>query len=745
MSVAMIGPKFYGFDKDGNPLAFGKLYTYQARTNTPKDTYQSEDQQVANTNPIILNGEGYANVYLSGSYKMVLKDSNDNEIWTSDPVSASQPEEWVNCLTPTYLSSTSFEVNGNFTAQYEVGRAVRIDNNTTDYSYSKIQSSTFAASKTTIVISDPVVTTGVIESCVSIVGKKSIGFDLVKSFDTLASAVADTGLVAGDTIILKERTTGNGGGATWDVVAAGTYPVGATIFDVFNHDTLNLQLKLKINTYIWSKQHGVTGNGSTDDSAAMQAASDLSHTLAKTLIIDGTPLIKTKISIALRVHWQFLGAVGQNGSGPSGAWSFLKKDDSMTTEVVLVTNTAKGCLFDGMNIEGDKTKNSGDGLVIQGNSTTVMHASILGMGRDGIRIGSDSSSVNANSYDLYKPYCAGNGRDGIHVTDQILGGSSNANAGVMFHPDCPANGRHGIYGNNAGPSAIYGAHAETNAGWGVYLDHIAQNWQFRGGDIEGNITGDIFAHSSRSLVTGAANNGAGKVRLAVEDTSKLTTGETVKVNEVVGTTEANGFHVFTVIDATHIDLDSVNFSNAYVSGGTINNFAGGHVFDITYGDIIDISGAWLSQNLSRKGNGKDFNPINVQGDWTPTLTGNSSAGTPSYGAVTGKYQLVGDICEVFFDVTITDTVGMVGLLRLSNLPFEQADSQGTGFLELIHFSTFPAGTVHPGIQGNGANSKDATILFSGSGITSAGINVTALNAGGNTRIRGRFTYKALVS
>lgn len=174
MSVAMIGPKFYAWDRNGKPLAFGRLYTYQARTNTPKPTYQSEDQTVENTNPVILNGEGYADVYLSGSYKMVLKDENENEIWTSDPVSSAAATEWNYCLTAFYLSPTSFNVAGNFTSVYEKGRRVQIDNGTTEYSYSTIDDVTYSAGFTTITVEDPVVSTGLVGVCISIIGSESV-------------------------------------------------------------------------------------------------------------------------------------------------------------------------------------------------------------------------------------------------------------------------------------------------------------------------------------------------------------------------------------------------------------------------------------------------------------------------------------------------------------------------------------------------------------------------------------------
>lgn len=74
-------------------------------------------------------------------------------------------------------------------------------------------------------------------------------------------------------------------------------------------------------------------------------------------------------------------------------------------------------------------------------------------------------------------------------------------------------------------------------------------------------------------VLGAANNGAGLVRLTLNATSNANfniAGQNfIVVQGVVGTTEANGSWRVNIIDATHIDLIGSSFANAYVSGGAI--------------------------------------------------------------------------------------------------------------------------------------------------------------------------------
>jgi hypothetical protein len=81
-------PKMQFFDNAGNLLAGGKLYTYAAGTSTPIATYTSSSGSIANTNPIILDVRGEANIWLGGvSYKFELKDSTDSLIWTVDNIS----------------------------------------------------------------------------------------------------------------------------------------------------------------------------------------------------------------------------------------------------------------------------------------------------------------------------------------------------------------------------------------------------------------------------------------------------------------------------------------------------------------------------------------------------------------------------------------------------------------------------------------------------------------------------------
>jgi hypothetical protein len=69
-------------------LAGGKLYTYQSGTTTPQATYTDSTGATPNANPVILDSNGMASVWLDSSlsYKFVLKDSNDVTQWTEDGI-----------------------------------------------------------------------------------------------------------------------------------------------------------------------------------------------------------------------------------------------------------------------------------------------------------------------------------------------------------------------------------------------------------------------------------------------------------------------------------------------------------------------------------------------------------------------------------------------------------------------------------------------------------------------------------
>lgn len=87
MASAMpwIKPRY--FDGNGKPLVGGKIWTYQAGTNTPVASYTDSSGLIPNQNPVITDANGYADMWLApGNYKIVLMDKNDQVLWTKDNV-----------------------------------------------------------------------------------------------------------------------------------------------------------------------------------------------------------------------------------------------------------------------------------------------------------------------------------------------------------------------------------------------------------------------------------------------------------------------------------------------------------------------------------------------------------------------------------------------------------------------------------------------------------------------------------
>ena len=89
MAILTPTPKQQIFGSDGAPLVGGKIYTYAAGTTTPLATYTDSGAGTANTNPIILNSLGQANIWLStATYKFSVYTSADVLLYTVDNISA---------------------------------------------------------------------------------------------------------------------------------------------------------------------------------------------------------------------------------------------------------------------------------------------------------------------------------------------------------------------------------------------------------------------------------------------------------------------------------------------------------------------------------------------------------------------------------------------------------------------------------------------------------------------------------
>lgn len=126
-------PQF--FTSQGAVLNGGTMSWFAAGTTTPQDTFTDSTGAVANANPITLDSAGRppTGIYLTEntSYKLVVKDSAGNTIFTQDSIvgiqTAVQTSEWQSSgLTTTYIGATQFSVPGDQTTDLHAGRRVKL-------------------------------------------------------------------------------------------------------------------------------------------------------------------------------------------------------------------------------------------------------------------------------------------------------------------------------------------------------------------------------------------------------------------------------------------------------------------------------------------------------------------------------------------------------------------------------------------------------------------------------------------
>lgn len=138
-------------------------------------------------------------------------------------------------------------------------------------------------------------------------------------------------------------------------------------------------------------------------------------------------------------------------------------------------------------------------------------------------------------------------------------------------------------------------------------------------------------------IQNATNNGSGLIRISAASHT-FSTGDSVGVYGVTGTTEANGQWLVTVIDANTFDLQGSAFSHAYVSGGVVTNRGAFYAGIFVVNPILDRAGlTGTAANgddvdgvvIFNSGSGKATDAIFIAGSaWATGLTIAANCDTP---------------------------------------------------------------------------------------------------------------------
>lgn len=409
------------FTNSGAVLTGGKIFTYAAGTTTPQASYTTSQGNVAWTNPIVLDAAGRVpgsgEIWITDGliYKFVLKDANDVLIATYNNITGINSNAVAYTNQQEIVTATAGQTVFNLGISYQVGTnslSVFVDGVNqygpgAQYSYVETDSDTVTF------------TTGL-----------HVGAEV--KFTTTQQQSA--GAVDAQQVSYQPPFTGS--------VAT------------------NVEAKLAQTVSVMD--FGAVGDGVTDDTAAIQnALNAYSHVIVPV----GTYLITSTINVPQHTRLEFQGGLGNTlGSYPA---AYFIKSALMTTAGITVSETAY--------VTGGglicQNGNTGDGVVLNGNSAKISHFLVHNAGNDGIRIGADGVTSNFNSCEITQCTSQYNGRYGIYIHDGKVDTSTGANANVctLTQAFVQHNGSDGIRLGFCWWTTLINCLAEVNGGYGLYL------------------------------------------------------------------------------------------------------------------------------------------------------------------------------------------------------------------------------------------------------------------------------------
>ena len=165
MPAVSISPIFNGqvVTSAAAPASGWKIYSYIAGSTTSQPTYTDSTGSVAHANPVILDSNGFTQggaLWLANgtAYKLVLTNETDVVQKTIDDVEGvndtalASISQWVATgQTPTFLTSTTFSMTGDQTAEFHVGRRLQAQLGV-GFVYGTITASTFSTGVTTVTL-----------------------------------------------------------------------------------------------------------------------------------------------------------------------------------------------------------------------------------------------------------------------------------------------------------------------------------------------------------------------------------------------------------------------------------------------------------------------------------------------------------------------------------------------------------------------------------------------------------------